>query len=157
MIDEDIFNVSTPVEGVKPESGLRKIFLKIGGVLAVVLHPCFLFFYCFLAFYFIRRGFIGGKQFWALFAIVLGFTVIIPSIFPIIYTKDAFLKNRKKRPLSLFITLISYSVAFLWINSTIETLEIYETNWDVVIYYYNLLLILLILGLAISFIISFWF
>lgn len=154
MIEDE----KTADNGIKAvHATLREPFLKIGGVLAVVLHPCFLFFYLFLGFYIIREGFTGGQKFWIEFVIVLSFSVLLPAFFPILYAKDAFLKDRKKRPYSLLFTLISYIICFILINKLNTAVDIYESNWNDLMIYYDTLLTLLILGLGLLFAVSFWF
>jgi hypothetical protein len=164
------------IPGEKQVSSTRKFFLKVGGLLAVILHPCFLFFYCFviLQIYFVRGAW--DAAFWKLFVIVLGFTVVLPAIFPIIYAKDAFLKDRKKRPVTLLFTLLCYIGCLIWLYSFYPVPDLYSNGWSVYApsnstvsillnnYQYIIilelslyLLSLLIIGLAMNFIISFWF
>jgi len=86
-------------------SRLRKFFLKLGGVLAIVLHPVFLFFYFVLFMQFTIASVAPDPHFWIIILIALVLTVLLPLLFTLLFTKDPFLNNRKKRSLPLIFTL----------------------------------------------------
>jgi len=99
--------------GIKEnDSNTRKFFLKMGGVLAVVMHPVFLFFYCCLFVHFALN--IGAVEFYffEIFGIILILTIVFPVIFTIFYSKDLFMKDRKKRPLTILFTTLCYLACF---------------------------------------------
>jgi hypothetical protein len=166
-----------PIENNSPQKGdskLRIFFLKFGGILAYVLHPCFLFFYFFVLLYFSSGIYPGYAQFWQNILIVLALTVLLPASFPFFYARDGFLKDRKKRPLTLFFTLICYIGCFIWLTFKIPVPDLNGNGWNVygpghndisdlysgvfIIHYMALfILFMLISGLILLFMVSFWF
>jgi hypothetical protein len=142
-------------------------------VLAVLLHPCFLFFYCVLFFHLQIPKLARDQNYWKILLISLGLTVILPALFPLLYAHDAFLKDRKKRPLTLLFTLLCYIGCFIWLFSFYPVPDLYSNGWKVygpsnttasillsnfIILKLSLyILFLLIIGLALNFTISFWF
>ncbi len=140
-------------DATKIESGIRRFFLKLGGVLAIVLHPCFLFFYCFITLHFLFDPIKFSLIFFELLSSVILFTVIIPALFPIIYAKDAFLKKKKYRPISILITFVCYALCII----TLILLSFYQASVSIKIGEFEcILLAILMIGLFILFISSFW-
>lgn len=89
--------------------GVKKSILKFANVLAIVLHPLFLFFYGYLI---IALGEYKEIKSDAFLLMGLGFllAVLIPIVSSYFLTKDLFLKERHKRYLPLLITLVSYGL-----------------------------------------------
>ena len=150
----DIESVKTGI--TETDSGLRKFFLKLGGILAVVLHPVFLFFYCFLVVHFAVYNSSLGIHFFEVFGIIFGLTVLLPAGFSLLYAKDPFLKDRRKRPLTILFTLFCYATCFLWLRSFLHEILAFGHWYEEA----NSLLFLLgqlIVGMLIVFYINFWF
>ncbi len=137
----------------------------MGGVLAIVLHPVFMFFYCFLFLVFSEKALSNlreGNDFWKMSGIIFFLTVLLPGLFPVFYARDAFLFNRQKRPLTLFFTLVCYGLCLLWILMSFTNISSLSQNQSQVINLLNSrilikLLIYLIVGLFALGIISFWY
>ena len=119
--------------------------------MAIVLHPCFLFFYCFLFVNFTITYPLPKIYFYKNIIIVFLLTVCLPSLFPIIYARDAFLKERKFRPLSLLVTLVSYCICYIWLYP-----GFFMYAGPILSQQLNLLKILIV-GLLCLLVVSFWF
>jgi len=113
------------VKDTKPVSGVKKVFLKIGGVLAVVLHPCFLFFYYVLMVISEEKNVVKFSDVWFIIILTFMLTVLIPALFPIIKGKDIYLKDRKKRRGVIIFTIFCY--LFCYIGYSLYSMKVSET------------------------------
>jgi len=100
------------------------------------------------------------------YIIVFLLTVFFPVLFALIYAKDPFLNNLKKRPYSILFTLICYAslcfiIFFALFYASAFTFifrcKPMEENNAITMYLSFRLLIYLIPGLVVLFILSFWY
>lgn len=155
---------STPALESTGENAVHKGPLRrFADVLVYILHPAFLFFYFFL---FIINIYTGYRHLYVVVPLVFLFTVLIPALLPILYARDAFLKKREVRTLPLVGTIVCYAAAFIiirqaWFTKVPQNIPLLDALGAAVGLMFSSLLLRmllsLIIGLAISCIITRWY
>lgn len=109
---------------IKSISGINYLFLVAGRWLSIIFHPIFLFYYCFL---FIHISFASNRfGIFSLLILLVIFiiTVLLPAVYTLVYAKDIYLTNRRKRPKTILFTLLCYGICFILFN-IIDLKDIY--------------------------------
>ena len=88
--------------------------------------------------------------------IVLIFTILLPILFTILYSKDLFLRNENKRPLVLLVTVLCYSISFFLLRNILHTSPTFE-NLHTPLHNLLLFLAVLIIGTIFVLYVTFWF
>ena len=109
---------------IKSNSGINYLFLMAGRGLSIIFHPILLFYYSFLIIHISFAANRSGISSLLILIVVFIITVLLPAAYTLVFAKDIYLSNRRKRPKTILFTLFCYGICFMLFN-IIDLKDIY--------------------------------